>query len=453
MSLGATAQGKQLLLLRQDGRTATQTLVGESQTMVAGNLVSIDSGPTLSAPLGLTRKLVDVCLHATVNNLNATAGNWIQVGPLVALFSTFNIYLNNHLTFSLPSASGDDCCWHVLKHGYTDVCGKSELADAYAEDDIGIVPEPPDAAQTLASLTYPMSVGPTIPGVGSKSVSQSLSRFLLPDLLSHLPIGCGGVSSIRFELGFPNSFNELGKHRLPSKNVATIDADLQVTGLQIQLHFIDTAIAASPKLSPSLKLSWPRWETKRYSLPFTPGVTATQTKYTVNISNEFSHTAAIDRVLFWFAPNTAAGNSLHGYPLQQYGDQAEECSGLTVRENGQTVHDWSRVQLLRHMNRSHQFKTGHHLYPGPSSTAVATQSGFWFSMSNLSRPVLAKGGAVSTKLLGGKNNKASTIEMDVKVTPLSDNTWTTVDMCVCLVRDTVAELNCGTGDIFVQDAS
>jgi len=450
MSLGSTAQGKQLLLLRQDGRTATQTFTGQSTTMTAGSLISIDTGPTLSSPLGLCRKLVDVVLKATVSNKNATPANWIQPGPLVALFSTFNVYLNNELTFCLPSTSGDDNAWNVLKHSYTDVCGADSLADAYAEDDIGIVPNPPDAAIALALITVPMGCCPSIAGGASVSKSQSLARHLLPDLLSHLPIG--PVKSLRVELGFPSTFNEAGKQRLGVYDVSTIDADIELTGVQIQLTYLDTPIAASPKIAPSLKLTWPRWEAKRYSLPFTPGVASVEQTYTVNLTTDFSHTSAIDRVSFWFAP--AMNNPIpnHAYPLTTLGHQCSEVSGLVVKENGQEIHNFTRAELVRHMSRSHQFKTGHHIHPGPSSAAFGTQSGLWFSMHNLTKPLLRKGGAVSSKLLGGRSNKASTISMDIKMLPSDDNTLTSTDLIVSLVRDVVGEL-CSSRTLLDQSVS
>jgi len=451
MSIGSSAQGKQLLLLRQDGRTATQTFSGQSTTMTAGSLVSIDTGPTLSSPLGLCRKLVDVVLKATISNKNATSANWIQPGPLVALFSTFNIYINNTLTFCLPSTSGDDNAWNVLKHSYTDVCGADSLGDAYAEDDLGIDPAPADAAVALASITAPMGCCPSIAGGASVSKSQSLARHLLPDLLSHLPIG--PINCLRVELGFPSTFNEGGKQRLGVNNVATIDADVELTGVQLQLTYIDTPVSVAPKIAPSLKLCWPRWETKRYSLPFTPGVASVEQQFIVNLTTDFSHTAAIDRVLFWFAP--AMGNPIpsHAYPLNTLGHQSSEVSGLVIKENGQEIHNFNRAELVRHMCRSHQFKTGHNLYPGPSSAAFGAQSGLWFSFHNLTRHLLQKGGAVSSKVLGGRSNKASTISMEIKMLPADDNTLTSTDLIVSLVRDVVGELNCSTGDVFVQDAS
>jgi len=43
--------------------------------------------------------------------------------------------------------------------------------------------------------------------------SESLSRFLLPDLLGHLPIG-EGVHALRFEFGCPPTWKEPGNPRV-----------------------------------------------------------------------------------------------------------------------------------------------------------------------------------------------------------------------------------------------
>lgn len=244
-----TAQGKQLLVVRGDTRSAFTTLTGNSTYLKPGAHVTIDSGPTLRAPLGLCRKLVDVQLRGTLHNFSAGP----MQAELLCLLNKLSIFINNEEVFNLPSTSGDSSNpWHVLKHGYMDAAASvDDLASAYAEDTIDIVPDPIDAslAETDPSYVFPLQVAKAIPAGGSAEKSVSLSRFLLPDLLGHLPIG-EGVHALRFEFGCPPTWKEPGNPRVAYQAGLDPDSDMEVRGLSVRLCFVDTAAGASSPVPP-----------------------------------------------------------------------------------------------------------------------------------------------------------------------------------------------------------
>ena len=75
-------------------------------------------------------------------------------------------------------------------------------------------------------------------------------------------------------------------------------------------------------------------------------------------------------------------------------------------------------------------------------------SGFYIDMNCLHRHLLTHKGHRSVKLIGGKSNRASTLELTLGTA--SSTPYAAHDLLIHLFQDAHASLNTATGEVFVD---
>ena len=436
-----TAAGKQVVALRGDQKYNHQTIKANQSELAPGGLLHFDSGP-LSSPLAHTRILNSVELSGTFNNLSATATDFIKCASLFQTLSVFNVWLNSTLVFSLSQSSTDANPWYAFRRAYVDGSGSvEELQSAYWYDDIDINPTSSDL---VSEINGAGGANPT-----TRAFTHT-TRHVLSDLFHNLPIkisnGQKCIESVRFEIGWPASLGLMGQRRVTYDMTApaTIDNSFKVTDLRVKLIYIDSPAGATPAPLPSLSLLYPRTVVKRY-----PGALSSSATFNVNLHVDFPSLQQIERVYFWFVSSAAGDTATNLDPVGARYLAMGALSGISIRENSSEIDTWTKKELLKHMERAQTYKQSHGLVPPPNSNFVTDSSGgYFFDMSTYHRKLLVRRGYDSTKLISGRSNALSTIELELQTEDQS--AYATTDLVVQLVSEGHATLNTSNGLIVVD---
>jgi len=434
MVVGITPAGRSVHVLRTDPRWNHMEIRAQSNTMTSGSLLHFDSG-NLRSPLGQDRVIDDILIEGTFNNLATDAADYLYVGSLFQLLSTFNVYINNTLTFTLPSTGVDDNAWYAFRNAYVnDSASSDELQNAYSEDDIDV----------FANATTQDTDTMTQIGDGeSRAFSHSLCRVVLSDLLKGLPLSA--VNSVRIELGLPAALSGAGVRRLNYSVTApmTIENALSITDMKVKFRFLDTPAGMGTRIPPSIACIWPRWCSRRYVRPLAASLTTS-----VNITQDFPTLAQVSRIYLEWTPSSTESTTSSAQPVVANTGLLELITSLVIKENGTETENYtSAKQIKRAMTRAQDYTRSHPLVPMLPENGFLT-SGFYIDMNCLHRHLLTHKGHRSVKLIGGKSNRASTLELTLGTA--SSTPYAAHDLLIHLFQDAHASLNTATGEVFVD---